>query len=48
VSVDAEGQQLSGVEMRAAAEASLARMGFRKVECWTGDECMYWSCNHCP
>jgi hypothetical protein len=48
VSVDAEGRKLSGIEMRAAAEASLTRMGFRRVECWTGDECMYWSCHHCP
>ena len=48
VSVDADGRKLSGVEMRAAAEASLKRMGFRRVECWTGDECVYWSCYHCP
>ena len=48
VSVDADGRKLSGVEMRVAAEASLERMGFKRVECWTGDECMYWSCNHCP
>ena len=48
VSVDDQGRKLSGVEMRAAAEASLKRMGFRQVECWTSDECMYWSCHHCP
>ena len=48
VSVDDQGRRLSGVEMRAAAEASLKRMGFTRVECWTSDECMYWSCHHCP
>lgn len=48
MSVDAEGRKLSGAEMRVLAEASLGRMGFLRVECWTGDECVYWSCHHCP
>ena len=30
-----------------ARGAALTRMGFREVECWTGDECAYWSCRRC-
>lgn len=36
-----------GAAARADAEAALTRMGFREVECWTGDECAYWSCRRC-
>jgi hypothetical protein len=36
-----------GAAARAEAEAALTRMGFREVECWTGDECAYWSCRRC-
>ena len=46
--VGGDGRRLSGRQLRANAESSLRRMGFREVECWSGDECAYWSCERCP
>jgi hypothetical protein len=43
-----DGRRLSGRQLRADAEAALRRMGFREMECWTGDECAWWSCARCP
>ena len=37
----------SGRALREGAEAALARMGFKKVDC-DGSECVYWNCNRCP
>ena len=46
--VGGDGRRLSGRQLREDAEAALRRMGFREMECWTGDECAWWSCARCP